>query len=199
MSAQDEWDLKYSAGAWERGFLPLINRLGIDHKPVPETARAASLIAANERAPIYPHIRYIPAYYFHRRDYETSEQPGRLLTLYAWQDGNPGTNYTSEFARLTNDIYKRFGTDKVTVARRTFLTLGYTDISGTRHECTFDVHPLDPWGAVAAKRVSEPLFLGMGFDVDMNKITGDSVLAFCSVPPALDNLSERPVDLTRAT
>ncbi len=188
MSLQDEWDLKYVADAWERFFLPLIKRLGIAHKADMEAA-AVNLVALNEQSPAYPHVRYIPAYYFHRRDYEPNEQPGRLVTFYAWQDGNPGTNYTSEIARLVNDIYMRFG-DKITVARRTFLTLDYTDISGTRCDCTFDVHPRDPWDAVVAKRVTESLNLSMGFEIDMRRITGDSVLTLCSVPPALCSLSK---------
>jgi hypothetical protein len=109
---------------------------------------------------------------------------------------------TREFARLTEEIHKRFGPDKVTVSRRTFLSLVYTDIMGTSYQSTFDVYPRDPWHAmprdpwraVAAKRVTAPLFLGMGFAVDMRRITGASVLSLCSVPPALTSLSKMQVD-----
>jgi len=115
------------------------------------------------------------------------------VTLYAWQDGNPGTNYTREMERLTEEIYERFGLDKVTVSRRTFLTIDYTDIARARWHYTFDVYPRDPWGATVAKLATEPLCLGMGFEIEMKRITADSVLSFCSVPPALSSLSEWPL------
>lgn len=97
-------------------------------------------------------MRYIPSYYFYRRDYAAGEQPGRLVTFYAWQDGAPGTNYTAEYARLTDDVHERFK-DKVTISRRTFLQIAYTDKPGARHSITFDVWPRDPWGALAGKQV----------------------------------------------
>lgn len=190
LSLQDEWDLKYVPSLWERILAPSVERLGLANRVDPGTA-AERLMAPDEQSPAHPHVRYIPSYYFHRRHYEMNKQPGRLVSLYAWADGNPGTNYTREFRRLMEDIYQRFGLDKVTVSRRTFLTLIYIDLSGARSTCIFDVHPRDPWGALAAKRLREQLVLGMGFEVDMRRITANSVLSLCSVPPAL-----RSIDMT---
>jgi len=194
-SRTDEYDIKYLVGAWDGLLMPMIKRLGIARRNESSPATASSFgDVLDERPPQHPSVRYIPSYYFHRRDYEVGKQPGKLATFYAWQDGAPGTNYTAEFARLAKDIYRHFG-DKVTVSRRTFLQLTYVDKSGARHTRTFDVWPHDPWGALIAKEeATGELSLSMGMDIDMKRISASSLLSFCTVPPALRSLSQKQMD-----
>jgi hypothetical protein len=191
LSLQDEWDIKYVKDAWDEYLLPSAVRLGIAQRIGPSrmvVGEGYSNIA--ERSPRHAHIYYIPSYYYHRRVYESDGKgQGKLLSLYSWLDGKPGTNYTYEFARLAEELYDRFGLDNITVARRTFLQLTFVDALGLSNSIVYDVHPRDPWTAMTAKRIIEPLDLRMGFELDMRRITGESVLGFCSLPTTLRSLS----------
>jgi hypothetical protein len=95
----------------------------------------ASFIEATRLEPASTSVRYIPAYYFIRRDYNDDAKRGLLVTFYAWRDprGNhQGTNLTREYDRLDSEVRERYGTE-LFLKKRIFLQISYEDRTQEHH------------------------------------------------------------------
>jgi hypothetical protein len=90
-----------------------------------------------------PKRKYIPVYYFFRRDYQGDARSGLLVTLHAWQDGSrgwAGTNMTNEYQRFSNETAERYKAE-VLITKRVFLEISYADRAGTEHNATYEIYP----------------------------------------------------------
>ncbi|HEY0783803.1 MAG TPA: hypothetical protein VGE98_15195 [Thermoanaerobaculia bacterium] len=135
--------------------------------------------------------RFIPAYYFFRRDYNGDAKVGLLVTLYAWRSGmgvSDDCNLTAELNRLKGEVEVTFR-GGVSVQKAVFLDISYEDRVSKWRLTTFDIFSgLFGIGSPSPRRLSENLLLSMNLPQDLKGLTAGNILSLWDSPLVLDKL-----------